>query len=369
MKEFDDLKSLLRDERLFEMGVLAGAFENLSKSNKNYKLSIIIFSSVRSPIEIFNEERRRDENSSFDIEIFNDFSIINLSRINKRGRAIKGSFGLFRFKKTNMWVAFTSESPDFFNNGVVSFIESYKPLISRIYLSSEQLRELFEAVETSLSSKITVKKAISYSHIKEGAIRFFVGEDFQELFNDAEANLSYVDAVEFEIIEDNKNQSYHGFISRRSIFYYYSGRTSYFFNHILQAIGSIGIKKIGIFENKERNYENAESKPLRIKFPPNAFASKYDNTRFIKTLEMVSNGAVTIYHNNPYLHISFLDFIDGSNFDIFVVDPDNLTIIPNYKCSMYSLMRVTEEIFKGFCEGEIELAERYAYSLSDYIGE
>ena len=351
-----------------DMKVLAGAFEKLSKADKNYKLRIIVFSSIRSPIDIFNEERG-DKDSSFDVKIFNDFSIINLNRVIKNRRSINGSFGLCRFKKTNIWIAFTNESSDFFENGVVRFIELYRPLISRIYLSSEELRELFEKVEDNLTSRISVKKAIGYSHIKEGYIRFFVDEDFQGVFNEAESNLSYVHKMEFNIIDDNNMPCYHGFVSRDLIFYYFSGRISYFFDQILQIIGNIVVKKLNIFENKERNYENREAKPLRIKFPQNVFDDKSDNIRFIRALEKISGGAVTVYHNNPYLHLSFLDFIDGSNFDIFVADSDRLTIIPNYKCSMYSLMRTTDQIFKGFCEGEIELVERYTYSFSDFIGD
>ena len=370
MKEFDDLKTLLRDKESFDMNVLAGAFENISKLDKNYKLSIIVFSSIRNPIRLFKEEWQ-NKDFSFDIDEFNGFYIITLVRTIKSKRIIKGAFGISRFDKTNIWLAFTSESSDFFKNGVVRFIESYKPNISRIYLSSAELRELFERVEDSLSSKISVKKAILYSHIREGQIHFFEGEDYQELFDKAERESSYIDKVEFNISNEYENSllSYHGFVSRKLVFYYYSGRISYFFNQILQAIGKIGVKKIEKFENKERNYEDAEAKPLNIRFPQKAFEDKYDNIKLIKTLEKVSGGAVAVYHKNPYLHLSFIDFIDGSNFDIFVTDPYKLTIIPNYKCSMYSLMRATDQIFKGFQEGEIELAERYTYSFSDFIGE
>ncbi|MGV8126050.1 MAG: hypothetical protein ACP5PV_02415 [Methanothrix sp.] len=171
MKEFDDLKALLRDKESFDMNVLAGAFENISKSNKNYKLSIIVFASLGNPIRLFKEEWG-NKDFSFDIENYNGFYVINLTRKIKRKRVINGSFGISRLNATNIWLAFTSESSDFFENGVVRFIESYKPDISRIYLSSAELRELFEHVEDGLSSKISVKKAILYSHIREGQIHY-----------------------------------------------------------------------------------------------------------------------------------------------------------------------------------------------------
>jgi hypothetical protein len=174
MKEFEDLRTLLRDKKALDMDALGGAFEKLSEYDNNYKLNFIIFSSSRSPVDLFNEWHSKA--FLFDIDEFNGFYILNLSKNIKRGdRSIKGSFGICRFNETDIWVAFTSESSDFFKNGVIRFIESYKPDISRIYLSSEELRLLFENVEENLSSKIYVKKAVLYSHIKEGQINFKKG--------------------------------------------------------------------------------------------------------------------------------------------------------------------------------------------------
>lgn len=365
MKEFETIKDLLKDKDSFDMGVLAGAFEKLSKSSKNYKLNFIIFSANRSPLAVFSSWHNK--NYSFKLEDYNGFYVVNLSKRIRSGREIKGKFGISRFYKTNIWMAFTSESTDFFENGVVKFIESYRPDVSRIYLSSGELKELFEKVEDDLSSKIYVNKAVLYSHIKEG-IMSFENRHFHELFNTAEDASRYVDKVEFDIHE-NGGSSYHGFISRNLICYYYSGRINYFLNHILPIIVKIANRKMDVLNNREKNQESAEAEPLCINFPQYVFNDAYDNIKLIKVLEKVSNGAIAVYHKNPYLHLSFLDFIDGSNFDVFVTDPNKINIIPNYKCSMYSLMRVTDQIFKGFCEGDIKLGERYTYSFADFIAE
>ena len=371
MKELENLQSLLRDEKSFDIDVLAGAFENQSKLNRRFKLSVIIFTSNNSPIELFN--CWHSKHFAFNIKEFNGFYVINLNRTIKRTsvegdeRAIIGSFGIYRYGESNIWIAFTSESPYFFENGVIRFIESYKPDISRIYLSSEELRSVFEKVEACSLGEIYVKKAVLYSHINEGQISFKKAY-FQELFNAAENESSYVDKVEYDI-RQNDEPSYHGFISRSLISYYYSGKINNFFNQILPILVSISKDKLEVFENKARKYHDIEAKPLHIKFPQDVFNDKYDNIRLIEALEKVSYGAVAIYHKNPYLHVSFLDFVDGSNFDIFVTNSNKMSIIPNYKCSMYSLMRVTDQIFKDFKEGKIEIAEKRKYSFSDFIGE
>jgi len=371
MEELESLESLLRDEKSFDINVLAGAFEKRSKLDKRFKLSLIIFTSTHSPIELFNSWHSRD--FAFDLRELNGFYIIKLNRILKRStndsdtRTTAGSFGIFRFGESNIWIAFTSETPYFFKNGVIRFIESYKPDISRVYLSSEELRRLFEKVEDSVLGEVFVKKAVLYSNIKEGQISFKKAH-FQELFNTAENECSYVDKVEYDI-RQNDEQNYHGFISRSLISYYYSGKITNFFDKILPILVDMSEKKLEVFENKERKYEDVQAKPINIKFPQNVFKDKYDNIRLIKALEKVSFGAVAVFHKNPYLHLSFLDFIDGSNFDIFVTNQNKMTIIPNYKCSMYSLMRVTDQVFKNFKEGKIEVAEKRQYSFSDFIGD
>ncbi len=226
MKELENLKSsLFRDEKTLNMDILALAFEDQSKSNKRFKLSIIVFTSIYSPIELFNDWHNKD--FSFELKELNGFYTINLTRI-IRGSSVAGTFGVQQYGKSNIWIAFTTDSPYFFENGVIRFIESYKPDISRIYLSSEELRRLFEKLEENSFGKIFVKKAVLYSHIKEGRISF-ENKYFQELFNAAENESIYVDKVEYDIQkEDLEIPCYHGFISRSLISYYYSGNINNF---------------------------------------------------------------------------------------------------------------------------------------------
>lgn len=371
MKEIQKLDALYKDGNSIDIGALAGVFESSSKNIGGYKVSFIAFISKKSPIDMFNEWN--DEDFSFSLKKYFDFHVIDLSRNIKRSdieggqRIVKGSFGIFQYNKSDIWIGFTSESPDFFNNGVVRFIESYRPSISRIYLSSEEIRSLFESIEENLSCEIFIKKAVLYSHVKEGQIRF-EKEHFQEVFNKADNDSYYVDKIEHYFKIDEKI-IYHGFISRSAISYYYSGNISYFFNLLLPLIANNGIKKSELFEDRERSFGKIEIKPIDIIYSQDVFKIRHDNILLIRALEKVSRGALAVYHKNPYLHVSFLDFIDGSNFDIFVTASNKLTIIPNFKCSMHSLMRVCEQISKNFKEGSIELAEAPNFTLADFIGD
>ncbi len=370
MKEVKHLKAFLQDVNSIDINALARSFEHASKIDKRYKVSFLVFISKESPIGLFHEWKHGDY--SFNVNRYFDFYEIFLNRIIERSdieggkRKLEGSFCIFQYGESDIWIGFTSDSPDFFDNGVVRFIESYKPDISRIYLSSEELRNLFENLEEKVSAEIFVKKAVLYSHIKEGQINF-EREHFQELFNKAENEDRYVDKIEYYLRKDQEI-IYHGFISRNLISYYYSGNIHHFLNSFLSIIADRGISKSEVLENRERSFGKEEINPINIVFPKNVFQNRADNLRLVNALEKVSRGAVAVYHQNPYLHLSFLDFIDGSSFDIFAIGSNEISIIPNFKCSMHSLMRVSDQISKDFNEGQIELSGSPEYSLEDFIG-
>lgn len=55
----------------------------------------------------------------------------------------------------------------------------------------------------------------------------------------------------------------------------------------------------------------------------------------------------------PYLHMSIADFDDGSSYEIWIVNPRNLLIVPGPKCSVAALLRFTNYLFSEGYEGEV----------------
>lgn len=49
-------------------------------------------------------------------------------------------------------------------------------------------------------------------------------------------------------------------------------------------------------------------------------------------------------HRNPYLHVLVSDHLDGSTFDLFVTDDDDLQLIPGPYASVSALGRVTDAL-------------------------
>ena len=55
----------------------------------------------------------------------------------------------------------------------------------------------------------------------------------------------------------------------------------------------------------------------------------------------------------PHFHASIADVLDGSSFDIRVVSPSRMLIVPGPKASVAAFMRLISHIFSEFGEGDI----------------
>jgi len=106
-----------------------------------------------------------------------------------------------------------------------------------------------------------------------------------------------------------------------------------------------------------RNLTKAERyrpKPLVVAFEIEIFKNKMENTRLIDVLSKISYSSLSVFHGNPYLHASYVDYKDGSSYDIWVLSNDKITIIPQTRSTAAALDRLIESVFTGFREGLIQ---------------
>jgi hypothetical protein len=368
MKECEVVRRLDRQSDRISMDSIWGAFETLSQSASRYKVSFATYFCTDDPLSHF--KAWHPEGFEVKVDEEEDFLIFRIRRTIKRAdiengmRVIEGSFG-FHNLRDNVWIAFTSEDPDFFDNGLIRYLDAYRPSITSISLSSHELRKIFEAFEESTKGEVLIKKAVLYSHEDEGDINY-KKKKMNELFNIAENEDDYVDKVEY-FVKANGRQLLHAFASREGISYYYSGEIKYFRGHFLQIMCDIATKKSSFLSGRERQVSNSALKPMDIVYSQNVFTSRSDNFKLINSLSNLSRAGVAVMHRNPYLHAVVLDFDDGSTFDVFVTEGDRVRIVPGFRSSVHALMRLCEQIFKDFHEGEIADAPRERYELADFI--
>jgi len=371
MREIETLGQLRPDTSGLQLSDVWSVVDSIAESDPRYKVRLITFHSGGDCSEIF----RRTHIEGFEVvrHDFSDFWTFDLTRTVSRSnieggrRVVSGSFGLFKANSTGIWTAFTSEGPDFFSMALTRFIEECRPQISFVHLTSDQLRQLFERLEAKSGCEVWVRKAVVYSHREEGEIGF-KKKPARVLFNFAEREDDYVDKVEY-VLQSNGEATLHAFASRDGVSYFFGGRMGYFTDMVLPAFAEEVSQSSELLAGRQRDSESGGLNPLAIVYKRNVFGRPEDNSHLIRALGNLDRSGLAVLHRNPYVHAAFLDFVDGSTFDIFVTGQNRISIIPGYQSSVYSLERLTEQIFKDFHEGKVEEDSQPSYTLSDFLTE
>jgi hypothetical protein len=98
---------------------------------------------------------------------------------------------------------------------------------------------------------------------------------------------------------------------------------------------------------------DASALPLVIDFETDQFHDVQENRRLIQAMRRLKSSSVSVLHGNPYVHLSVLDYFDGSAFDLWVLDRRQLVIVPQLKASIHGIKRLINHIFDNYAEGRL----------------
>ena len=111
---------------------------------------------------------------------------------------------------------------------------------------------------------------------------------------------------------------------------------------------------------KDRGLRNAKKimpKPLEVTFDSEVFSNIDEFNRFRNLIKKYPNSNKTIIHSNPYFYLTISDFIDGSSFDLWVVESNKISLVPQSKSSQQGFEKLIKYIFENFKEGTIKEME------------
>ena len=95
-------------------------------------------------------------------------------------------------------------------------------------------------------------------------------------------------------------------------------------------------------------------RPLAIEFPREQFANIEENARFIGAIRKLESASVSVLHGNPYIALSIIDNLDGSTFDLWVLNARELVIVPQMKSSIAGIKRLISGVFDNYAEGTVK---------------
>jgi hypothetical protein len=138
----------------------------------------------------------------------------------------------------------------------------------------------------------------------------------------------------------------------------YSGDFDLFADVVLTNMARAAFERRELLLDRERKLNVPVPQPIAVRTRGETFSRPEAVLDLLDVLERQRGTGVAVFHRNPYLHAAVTDYADGSSFDVFINDADELVVVPGYRATVGSLARLTDFIGERFSAVEISEAER-----------
>lgn len=362
------------DKAIEDILGLKRAAEDYVNAGANNKVWFKLIASEKDPLSAFEEVGRGHAHLDIDVTEFGDYHRVDVVRKIKRKdisggeRTVEGGFAFFRSRENeHIWIAMTGDDPDFFERGMIYLFNQMDPDVYSFYLSPMDIQQILQGIEESLDARVIVKRSITYNYHGE-AKESHETHPFRHVFAEINEEENYVDKLEFRVEpRGDSDNGFEGFLTRDGRLKYINGNVSPFFDGLVSLIERRAEDRRRLFDESIDSARGGNFEQMHIKFDEPVFQGGVKNHSLINALSKMTKTSITVYHSNPYLHMSMMDYRDGSAFDIFVTENDRVNIVLGHRGTSSSLMRVAEHISSHFKQGEICPGSSNDYGFDDFF--
>ena len=226
-------------------------------------------------------------------------------------------------------LAITDEPRRFVEGTLAPFIRSLYPRVSRAFLSSADLYSILERLERSSGGRISaarltacgrLRTARGSDHGGAGASRrahprrrrtteaavTYTDRPFREAFSAAAANDQWISRIGFDLQEGAARAPMSGHLARNGLFRFRHGISPFCGKALPLAVGLVD-RKTRLYSNRSREDNGGDIRPLAITLDITMAGDHSENSAFIKSMESMPHITLSVYHSNPYVHVSLVD--------------------------------------------------------------
>jgi hypothetical protein len=335
-----------------------------------FPIRFALFTSMRNAFEYFTN--RTD--GEFKIETKHFSKNIYTGELSRKygikdKKQVNGQFLLFKHDKYDIYLILTNESTAFFEHGLIRFINKKYPIFAFPFFFSWEMEMMLNTLAKTAPKNVIMLTQISRksrimsreSRKKKESDLTWTDLPYKDVFRQTRQSDAWVEKVYFDLVSEMKtdrgpirSKILSGFISRDGIFKC-EMEFKQFYETIVEKSIEIFFRRKEQLSNRARIKEtNYESKPLVIEFDEPIFKNREQNKRLLEALKTLPHSAGSVIHSNPYLHATVIDYIDNSNYEIWVLSENRISIVPQTICSMSSLNRLCDHVSKEFQEGIVK---------------
>lgn len=251
---------------------------------------------------------------------------------------------------------------------VERWVANVAPEVVPVFLDHDD----FADIGTALSefgevevSRLTARKRSDLSSLNRGwaARSGSLRPSHHEAIGNAEAEGASVRTLTLHIAE---RISLH--LRRRAGATFYTGDFALFDRVVLGRLATAASRRRALLSGRQRQVNEPSPEPITIRLPGPILGDAEATGEVLSLLERERGVAIAVLHRNPYLHVVVTDSADGSNFDVFVTEPDAIEVHPGFRSSLGALARLTQSLGERFEALEIaEAPPPKPVSLDDLI--
>ena len=354
MKKTKDYRYWVYEHEYEEQSSFFKTIEGLI-ANNGIRLNALLLSSQENMLNHFQNWIP----SSYKIKITNNEPIFSINLTKEGHEPIDIAF-VKHPQNPSVYITLSDCKADEFKE-FTKFINKYFPDISKIFLTNNEMFLIFKKIE-KLGYTVMVEFSVGKKRLmgtkKESFIRY-TNKPYKEVFEDIVQNDQWIQSVRYradypEMDENGRIwTAFNGTITRDC---YYSIKKD--FQVLIRNIIPYSLE-LASTRNKhlKLSVESADKpKPeaVVINFEKDIFTSSEKNGSYIDAITTMSSCSVSRYHSNPYLHISLVDYLDGSSYDLWVLTSDRMVIIPQFSASNASMRRLVNHVFERIHDGKVE---------------
>lgn len=345
-------------ETLFGSRDLLASLDRMSDSESrqiclipfgSLKSALTIFSTANFPYKKLNTVQIRQTLGWFELETFERESGKRLAR----GEFLVYKMPGYHYAYLLIYIGET----DFFHRALRPFIEAYRRHIILSFVKSNELISLItDYQESNDIDKVIITRAtqrIRYHDERRMTSMTWNNSSLQEALDWLNENDGFFKSVQFKALRNHQEVT-NSYLDRRGTM-----RVHKHFSRLFQAVTVPTLELlehyITLFNKRgRRESRTLDVRPLEINFGREVFAQKENHGLFIKMLQWLPETSVSVLHGNPYIHVSLIDYLDGSTYELWVLDRQQLLIVPQLNSTITSLQRVVNHIFDYYAEGQVE---------------
>ncbi len=253
----------------------------------------------------------------------------------------------------------TSAQSDALEKAVAFLLRRCYPLVIRPVLSAGDLcRIVTEAAE---SHRWTVRNELAVARPPgRGGARIEVARPerdpmlFTQLLQELSDHARVLEQVRFACYSPRRRLEMRASLSRHGLARLYHGELQVFADTVVEPMRCCALRKYAEMSGRNKTQSVPYGRPVTITFDRPLLAERDELERLCDVLSAMEDASICVFHLNPHLHLTVLDYADASALDLFMTGPSSLRVIPGHRTSEASLLRVCDRIRMHYEEATLQ---------------